>query len=93
MSCVARIVIPEVPHNATQRGNNRRDVFLVDDECQAYPTFRKQQSQTYGVKTLDYCVTTNRAHIAAGDKPWPLDLKARGKDLSARRRRNREKSS
>jgi RHS repeat-associated protein len=31
MPRVARIVIPEMPHHITQRGNNRQDVFFVDD--------------------------------------------------------------
>ena len=28
----ARIVIPDVPHHVTQRGNNRQDVFFTDDD-------------------------------------------------------------
>ena len=31
MPRVARIVIPNCPHHITQRGNNRQDVFFVDD--------------------------------------------------------------
>ncbi|MCI0491876.1 MAG: transposase, partial [Planctomycetes bacterium] len=32
MPRVARIVIPNCPHHVTQRGNNRQDVFFVDDD-------------------------------------------------------------
>jgi hypothetical protein len=32
MPRVARIVIPGMPHHVTQRGNNRQDVFFVDDD-------------------------------------------------------------
>ncbi len=31
MPRVASIVLPSVAHHATQRGNNRQDVFFVDD--------------------------------------------------------------
>ncbi len=33
---VARIVIPNCPHHVTQRGNNRQDVFFVDDDRASY---------------------------------------------------------
>jgi REP element-mobilizing transposase RayT len=29
---IARIVVPGVLHHVTQRGNNRQDVFLTDDD-------------------------------------------------------------
>jgi len=32
----ARIVIPGLSHHITQRGNNRQDVFFVDDDRVAY---------------------------------------------------------
>ena len=36
MPRVARIVIPDVPHHITQRGNNRQDIFFVDDDRRVY---------------------------------------------------------
>ncbi len=36
MPRVARIVIPNCPHHVTQRGNNRQDVFFVDDDRVTY---------------------------------------------------------
>ena len=35
MPRTARIVIPEIPHHATQRGHNRQAVFFVDDDRRA----------------------------------------------------------
>ena len=32
MSRQARVVAEAVPHHATQRGNNRQDIFLTDDD-------------------------------------------------------------
>jgi len=31
MPRIARIVIPDVPHHVTQRGNRRQDVFFDDE--------------------------------------------------------------
>ena len=36
MPRTARIVIPGCPHHVTQRGNNRQDVFFVDDDRRMY---------------------------------------------------------
>jgi putative transposase len=32
----ARVVIPGLPHDITQRGNNRQDMFFVDGDRVAY---------------------------------------------------------
>jgi hypothetical protein len=45
MARVARIVIADAPHHLTQRGNNRHDVFFVDDDRRAYLRFLATQSQ------------------------------------------------
>ena len=36
MPRLARVVIPGVPHHAVQWGNNREDVFFVDDDRNTY---------------------------------------------------------
>jgi putative transposase len=36
MTRLARIVIPQVPHHVTQRGNRRRPVFFSDDDRRLY---------------------------------------------------------
>ena len=36
MPRVAHIVLPGLPHHVIQRGNNRQDVFFVDDDRRAY---------------------------------------------------------
>ncbi len=45
MARVARIVIPGEPHHATQRGNNRQDVFFVDDDRRVYLGLLKEESE------------------------------------------------
>jgi putative transposase len=36
MARLARIVIPDVAHHVTQRGNRRQPVFFNDDDRRAY---------------------------------------------------------
>ena len=36
MARMARVVAAGVPHHITQRGNNRQDVFLLDDDRRFY---------------------------------------------------------
>ena len=36
MARFARIVIPDVPHHITQRGNRRQQTFFKDDDYAAY---------------------------------------------------------
>jgi putative transposase len=63
MPRVARIVIPDMPHHVTQRGNNRQDVFFVDDDRRTYLALLKDRSAKYGLEVLGYCLMTNHVHI------------------------------
>ena len=48
MPRVARIVVPGALHHITQRGNNRQDVFFVDEDRHVYLELLRQQSDGYG---------------------------------------------
>lgn len=50
MPKVARIVVPNCPHHVTQRGNNRQEVFFVDDDRVTYLDLLKEEK---GEKTGD----------------------------------------
>jgi putative transposase len=63
MARAARIVIGDAPHHVTQRGNNRQDVFFVDDDRKAYLRFLGEQCRRYGVALLGYCLMTNHVHL------------------------------
>jgi len=65
MPRIARIVIPNVPHHITQRGNNKQDVFFVDDDKKAFLGFLKEQSAKYGLIIDGFCLMTNHIHIIA----------------------------
>jgi putative transposase len=62
MPRVARIVVPGLPHHVTQRGNNRQEVFFVDEDRVAYLKFLARQCQLHRVAILGYCLMTNHVH-------------------------------
>src|SRR4051812_10110037 len=63
MPRVARIVLADIPHHITQRGNNRQDVFFVDDDRRAYLAILAEQFRRYGVAVLGYCLMTNHVPL------------------------------
>ena len=65
MPRIARTVIPGVAHHITQRGNNRQDVFFVDDDRRTYLDILKRESARHGLKIQAYCLMTNHIHIVA----------------------------
>jgi len=65
MPRVARIVIPNCPHHITQRGNNRQDVFFVDDDRLTYFALLKEESEKHGLFVDGYCLMTNHIHLIA----------------------------
>jgi putative transposase len=65
MPRVARIVIPGCPHHITQRGNNRQDVFFVDDDRRVYLELLSAQSARYGLDIHAYALMTNHVHLVA----------------------------
>ncbi len=52
MPRTARIVIPDVPHHITQRGNDRQDVFFVDNDRRVYLSILRNQLQKYGLLNI-----------------------------------------
>jgi putative transposase len=65
MTREARAVVIGVPHHITQRGNNRQDVFFVDDDCRFYLDTLRAKSEQYGLIVHAFCLMTNHAHIVA----------------------------
>ena len=63
MPRVARIVVPGQPHHVTQRGNNRQDVFFVDDDRRVYLELLHDHGRRFGFTVLGYCLMTNHVHI------------------------------
>lgn len=65
MARIARVVVPEVPHHITQRGNNRQDVFFTDDDRRLYLRLLAEKSEKFGLRILAYCLLTNHIHLVA----------------------------
>jgi len=65
MPRLARAVAVGFAHHIAQRGNNRHDVFFVDDDRQVYLELLKEQANKYGLELVGYCLMSNHVHIIA----------------------------
>lgn len=63
MARLARIVIPDVPHHVTQRGNRRLPVFFCDDDRVEYLTLVAQAAAASKVRCLAWCLMDNHVHL------------------------------
>ena len=63
MPRTARTVIAGSAHHVTQRGNNRQDVFFVDDDRKNYLSLLKKYSEAEGLRVLAYCLMSNHVHM------------------------------
>jgi putative transposase len=63
MPRVARVVVPGLPYHVTQRGNNRQDVFFVDDDRRFYLELLKEHAHSYGLAVVGYCLMSNHVHL------------------------------
>ncbi|NUM56895.1 MAG: transposase, partial [Candidatus Hydrogenedentes bacterium] len=68
MPRIARIVIPGCAHHITQRGNNKQDVFFVDDDRRVYLGLLKRAAAAHGLVVHGYCLMTNHIHLVATPK-------------------------
>jgi putative transposase len=65
MPRAARVVAEGVPHHITQRGNNRQDTFLLDEDRRIYLQTLRAKCSQHGVAVLGYCLMTNHVHLVA----------------------------
>jgi len=78
MPRIARAVAVDYPHHITHRGNNRQDIFFVDDDRRAYMSNLMEHCGKYGLDVLAYCLMTNHVHIIAIPKKEDSLAKAIG---------------
>ena len=69
MPRIARTVATGYPHHITQRGNNRQDVFFINDDRQVYLDYLKLNADRYGLEVFGYCLMDNHIHINPGQSP------------------------
>lgn len=79
MPRVARIVVPGQPHHVTQRGNNRQDIFFVDDDRRAYLEMLREHCDRFGVRVLGYCLMANHVHLVVTPRQEDSLAKAIGR--------------
>jgi putative transposase len=65
MPRIARVVIPDIPHHITQRGNRRQRVFFSDDDRLAYLELLSDFTKAHEVEIWGYCLMDNHVHIIA----------------------------
>ena len=60
---MARVVVPELAHHVTQRGNARREVFFGPQDRQVYLGLLQEYSAYHALRILGYCLMTNHVHL------------------------------
>jgi putative transposase len=63
MARLARIVIPNVPHHVTQRGNRRLPIFFSDEDRSAYLSLIAEACAAHGTVCLGWCLMDNHVHL------------------------------
>ena len=65
MPRIARIVVPDLPHHITQRGNRRQDVFFEDTDRRKFLSLLHEYAVRHGLAIHAYCLMTNHVHLIA----------------------------
>ena len=63
MARLPRVVIPDIAHHVTQRGNARQVILSHDQDRTAYLELLRQYSELYGLSLLGYCLMSNHVHL------------------------------
>jgi len=63
MPRIARVVVPNIPHHITQRGNYQQIIFQNRTDRELYLGWIKQYSDKYGLKIWVYCLMDNHVHF------------------------------
>lgn len=63
MPRIARVVVPKYPHHITQRGTNRSDIFVADEDRLCFLKFLDEWTNKTKSDVWAYCLMTNHFHI------------------------------
>jgi putative transposase len=63
MPRLARIVVPDLPHHVTQRGNRRQQTFFSDADYALYRVLLAEFAAKAGVAVWAYCLMPNHVHL------------------------------
>ena len=60
---IARIVIPDIPHHVTQRGNRRQQTFFHEHDYKSYLEFLAAYAKVFSIDIWSYCLMPNHVHL------------------------------
>ena len=63
MARLARVVVPDVPHHVTQRGNGRQQTFFSDDDYARYRDLLREHCAAYAVGIWAWVLMPNHVHL------------------------------
>ena len=63
MARLPRVLLAEVPHHVTQRGNARRFILDCDADRNVYLQLLQEDIQRCNVTLLGYCLMSNHIHL------------------------------
>ncbi|MHB9026953.1 MAG: transposase, partial [Armatimonadota bacterium] len=63
MARLARVVVPDIPHHVTQRGNRRLPTFFADTDYRLYLSLLAEECRRFAVQLWAYCLMTNHVHL------------------------------
>jgi len=66
MPRIARVVVPSYPHNITQRGINKAEIFIDDEDLRYFLQYLKYWSKRTDTKVWAYCLMSNHFHLLLG---------------------------
>ncbi|HEV2468855.1 MAG TPA: transposase [Candidatus Sulfotelmatobacter sp.] len=65
MARFPRVVVVDVPHHVTQRGNARQVILASDADRLTYLALLREYAAFYGLSILGYCLMSNHVHLIA----------------------------
>ncbi|MFL6844067.1 MAG: transposase [Allosphingosinicella sp.] len=63
MPRIARIVVPEIPHHVTQRGNRRQRTFFNEGDYALYRHLLAEGCARAGTRVWAWCLMPNHVHL------------------------------
>ena len=63
MARLPRVVVVDVAHHVTQRGNARQVILANDPDRVAYLELLRQHAELYRLSLLGYCLMSNHVHL------------------------------
>src|SRR6516225_7586455 len=63
MARLARVVVPDLPHHVSQRGNRREPLFFEADDYRLYRRLVAAAARRAGTAVWAYCLMPNHVHL------------------------------